>query len=70
MKNLFLTILLLPTLLFGQDLRLDHSVIQTAPYSVGDTITIKFNTVDVNSTIAVYITAKRATDNINCSQQL
>jgi hypothetical protein len=50
MKNLFLTILLLPTLLFGQDLRLDHSVIQTAPYSVGDTITIKFNTVDVNST--------------------
>jgi hypothetical protein len=49
MKNLLLTILLLPTLLFGQDLKLDHSVIDAAPYEVGDIITIKFNTIDVNS---------------------
>ena len=49
MRNLFLTILLLPTLFFGQDLKLDHSVVEAAPYEVGETITIKFNTIDVNS---------------------
>ena len=41
-KLLFL--LLLPVTLLGQDLTLDHSYTDTAPFAVGDTITVKFNT--------------------------
>ena len=41
-KLLFL--LLLPVTLLGQDLTLDHSYIEGAPFAVGDTITVKFNT--------------------------
>ena len=41
-KLLFL--LLLPVTLFGQDLTLDHSYTDSAPFVVGDTITVKFNT--------------------------
>ena len=41
-KLLFL--LLLPVTLFGQDLTLDHSYTDAAPFAVGDTITVKFNT--------------------------
>ena len=41
-KLLFL--LLLPVTLLGQDLKLDHSYISGAPFAVGDTITVKFNT--------------------------
>jgi len=45
MKKL-LFLLLFPLLAFGQDIYLDHSVVQAAPYNVGDEITIKFNTTD------------------------
>ena len=41
-KLLFL--LLLPVTLLGQDLKLDHSYTGSAPFAVGDTITVKFNT--------------------------
>lgn len=41
-KLLFL--LLLPVTLLGQDLTLDHSYTDSAPFAVGDTITVKFNT--------------------------
>ena len=41
-KLLFL--LLFPVTLLGQDLTLDHSYISGAPFEVGDTITVKFNT--------------------------
>ena len=46
-KLLFL--LLLPVTLLGQDLKLDHSYTGTAPFAVGDTITIKFNTLSDNN---------------------
>lgn len=50
-KLLFL--LLLPVTLLGQDLTLDHSYIEGAPFAVGDTITVKFNTLSDNNK-AVY----------------
>ena len=40
---------------YGEDLKLDHSVINPAPYAVGDTITIKFNTIDVNSSVPTLV---------------
>jgi hypothetical protein len=43
MKKL-LFLLLVPVTLFSQDLKLDHSYTDSAPFSVGDTITVKFNT--------------------------
>lgn len=43
MKKL-LFLLLVPVTLFSQDLKLDHSYTDAAPFSVGDTITVKFNT--------------------------
>ena len=50
-KLLNLLLLLVASISFGQDLKLDHNVINAAPYAVGDIITIKFNTLDVaNST--------------------
>jgi hypothetical protein len=49
MKKIFL-FLLLPLLSFGQDMYIDHSVVGTGPYAVGDTITVKFNTINQQST--------------------
>jgi len=43
MRKLLL-LLLVPMLTVGQDLKLDHSYTDTAPFIVGDTITVKFNT--------------------------
>lgn len=54
-KLLNLLLLMVTSISFGQDLKLDHSVINAAPYSVGDTITIKFNTIDVNSSVPTLI---------------
>jgi len=45
----FLFLLFLPLTLLSQDLKLDHSYISGAPFEVGDTVTIKFNTLDENS---------------------
>ena len=39
-----------PLVAIGQDLYLDHSYINEPVFQVGDTITIKFNTIDNNST--------------------
>lgn len=56
MKNLLTMLLILVTSIsFGQDLQLDHSHIESAPFSVGDTITIKFSTFDVNSSVPTLI---------------
>ena len=56
MKNLLTMLLILVTSIsFGQDLQLDHSHIESAPFSVGDTITIKFNTLDVNSSVPTLV---------------
>jgi len=59
MKNLLTMLLIMVTAIsFGQngeDLKLDHSVTTSAPYSVGDIITIKFNTLDVNSSVPTLI---------------
>ena len=56
MKNLLTMLLILVTSIsFGQDLKLDHSYIDSAPFSVGDTITIKFNTLDVNSSVPTLV---------------
>lgn len=49
MKKLLL--LLLPFMSFGQDLFLDHSFINATPISVGDTLSIKFNTIDNNESV-------------------
>ena len=48
MKKL-LVFLLLPIMAFSQDLYLDHSYINPAGFTVGDTITVKFNTIDNQS---------------------
>jgi len=56
MKNLLTMLLILVTSIsFGQDLKLDHSYIDSAPFAVGDTITIKFNTLDVNSSVPTLV---------------
>jgi hypothetical protein len=56
MKNLLTMLLILVTSIsFGQDLQLDHSHIESAPFSVGDTITIKFSTLDVNSSVPTLV---------------
>ena len=59
MKNLLTMLLIMVTSIsFGQngeDLKLDHIVTTSAPYSVGDIITIKFNTFDVNSSVPTLI---------------
>ena len=56
MKNLLTMLLILVTSIsFGQDLQLDHSHIESAPFSVGDTITIKFSTLDVNSSVPTFV---------------
>lgn len=46
MKKLLYIIFLFPFLTLGQDIKLDHSYISGAPFEVGDTVTIKFNTLD------------------------
>ena len=43
--------LILPFVAFGQDLYLDHSYINEPVFQVGDTITIKFNTIDNNGAL-------------------
>lgn len=48
MKKLLL--LLLPFMSFAQDIYLDHSYINANPIIVGDTLSIKFNTLDNNNT--------------------
>lgn len=48
MKKLLL-FLLLPFFAVGQDLYLDHSYINPSGFAVGDQITVKFNTLDNNS---------------------
>lgn len=45
-----LIVFLLPFVAFGQDLFLDHSYINQPVFQVGDTITIRFNTIDNNAT--------------------
>ena len=56
MKNLLTMLLIMVTTIsFGQDLRIDHSVTNPAPYAVGDTITIKFNTIDINTTVPTLV---------------
>jgi len=42
-----LIFLLFPLLCISQDLKLDHSYINSSDFQVGDTITIKFNTIQV-----------------------
>ena len=44
-----LLFLLFPLVAIGQDLYLDHSYINEPVFQVGDTITIKFNTVADNN---------------------
>ena len=44
MKKLLLLLLLIPMITLGQDLKLDHSYTDSAPFAVGDIITVKFNT--------------------------
>ena len=56
MKNLLTMLLILVTSIsFGQDLRIDHSVTNPAPYAVGDTITIEFNTIDLNGSVPTLV---------------
>jgi hypothetical protein len=43
--------LIIPFFAFGQDLYLDHSYINEPVFQVGDTITIKFNTIDNNGAL-------------------
>ena len=50
-----LLFLLLPVIAFGQDMKLDHSVIEAGPYAVGDTITVKFNTLDVTGAVPTLV---------------
>ena len=47
MKKLLL--LLLSAITYGQDMYLDHSFINALPIKVGDTLSIKFNTIDNNN---------------------
>lgn len=44
-----LLFLLIPFFAFSQDIYLDHSFINAQPISVGDTLSVKFNTLDNNS---------------------
>lgn len=46
-----LLVFLLPFVAFGQDLYLDHSYINEPVFQVGDTLTIKFNTIDNNGAL-------------------
>tara|TARA_Y100000385_G_C13109054_1_gene650856 strand:+ start:7070 stop:8695 length:1626 start_codon:yes stop_codon:yes gene_type:complete len=46
-----LLFLLLPLFCLAQDLKLDHSYINAADFEVGDTITIKFNTIQVTNNV-------------------
>jgi len=56
MKNLLTMLLIMVTSIsFGQDLKIDHSVTNPAPYAVGDTITIKFNTIDLNGSVPTLV---------------
>ena len=47
-----LLFLLLPFFCLSQDLKLDHSYTNEADFEVGDTITIKFNTIQVTENVA------------------
>ena len=53
MRKLLLLLLLIPMITVGQDLKLDHSYTNSAPFAVGDTITVKFNTLS-DSDVDVY----------------
>ena len=46
-----LLFLLLPLFCLAQDLKLDHSYINEADFQVGDTITIKFNTIQITENV-------------------
>ena len=41
--------------IFAQDMKLDHSYINPAGFVVGDTITVKFNTLDNNSSVPTLV---------------
>lgn len=45
MKKLFL-LLLFPVIAFGQDFHIKHEVLETGPFEVGDTITVKYTLID------------------------
>ena len=47
-----LLFLLLPLFCLAQDLKLDHSYIDSPDFEVGDTITIKFNTIQITENVA------------------
>ena len=49
MKKLLFLLTLMPLLILGQNLKLDHSYIEESPFAVGDTITVKFNTLSDNN---------------------
>ena len=52
MKKLLFLLTLMPILVLGQNLNFDHSYIEESPFAVGDTITVKFNTLsDSNSEV-------------------
>ena len=46
-----LLFLLLPLFCLAQDLKLDHSYTNAEDFAVGDTITIKFNTIQVTEDV-------------------
>ena len=50
-KLLTLLFILFVGNIFAQDMKLDHSYIDPSGFVVGDTITVKFNTVDLNSAV-------------------
>jgi hypothetical protein len=47
-----LLFLLLPLFCLAQDLKLDHSYIDSPDFEIGDTITIKFNTIQITENVA------------------
>ena len=56
MKKLLTLLLIISTSIsFGQDLVLDHSFVESTPHSVGDIITIKFNTLDVANSTPTFV---------------
>ena len=56
MKKLLTLLLIISTSIsFGQDLVLNHSFVESTPHSVGDIITIKFNTLDVANSTPTFV---------------
>ena len=56
MKNLLtLLFILIVGTSFSQDMKLDHSYTNSSGFIVGDTITVKFNTLDANSAVPTLV---------------